>query len=236
MKQLKILIVIAVCLYKPAVGLSQTLNWASLKNDQKHIFNINAGVEHGLISGAGYGYQLRSKSPIVLNAEYSFPAGENLFDDFKTKIGGQVRFYKTGDVHFSAKFYGVFRRYESDFVRLVNFGSDISATVGYYKTKWFVAGEAGFDKAIVTHFKHTESYKALYPTVKDGWYEPSTGGNFYYGLQMGYSFKKNDIYLKAGKIVKQDFQSQPLIPFSFQLGFNIKINKQKGSGHALMKF
>jgi hypothetical protein len=46
---------------------------------------------------------------------------------------------------------------------------------------------------------------------------------------MGYSFKKNDVYLKAGKIVNQDFQSQPLIPFSVQLGFNLKINKQKGS-------
>ncbi|HET9434749.1 MAG TPA: hypothetical protein VFO37_13370, partial [Chitinophagaceae bacterium] len=72
-------------------------------------------------------------------------------------------------------------------------------------------------------FKHTDSYKALYPLVKEGWYEPSTGGNFYCGLQGGYSFKRSDIYLKAGKIVEQDFQTNPLVSFSFQLGHNWKI-------------
>jgi hypothetical protein len=223
MKKLRIFIIIAICFYKPATSLSQTLNWKSLKKDQKHILNINLGVEHGVIFGTGYGYHLRSKLPIVLNAEYSFPGGEKLFDDFKTKIGGQVGFFRTGNFHFNAKLYGVFRRYQSDFARLINFGSDLSATIGYYKPKWFIAGEAGFDKAIVTHFKHTDSYKALYPLVKEGWYEPSTGGNFYCGLQGGYSFKRSDIYLKAGKIVEQDFQTNPLVSFSFQLGHNWKI-------------
>jgi hypothetical protein len=225
MKKLKSLMIIAVFLYRPGVSLSQTLNWENLNKDQKHILNINLGVEHGVIFGAGYGYQLRSKLPIVLNAEYSFPGGEKLFDDFKTKIGGQVRFYQTGNFHFSAKFYNVVRRYQSDFARLINFGTDLSGTVGYYKPKWFVAGDAGFDKAIVTHFKHTDSYKAQYPLVKDGWYEPSTGGNFYYGMQTGYSFKRSDIYLKAGKIVEQDLSTSPLVPFSFQLGFNWKISR-----------
>lgn len=223
MKKIKSLMIITVFLYKPGITLSQTLNWVNSSKDLKHILNINLGVEHGVIFGAGYGYRLKSKLPIVLNATYSFPGGEKLFDDFKTKIGAQTRFYQTGNFHFSAKLYSVFRRYQSDFVRLINFGTDLSATVGYYKPKWFVAGEAGFDKAIVTYFKHSDSYKAQYPLVKDGWYEPSTGGNFYYGLQTGYSSKRSDIYLKAGKIVEQDLHTNPLVPFSFQLGFNWKI-------------
>jgi hypothetical protein len=225
MKQVKIIIVAALFFCKPVVSISQTLNWASLKKDQKHILNINAGVEHGIIFGTGYGYRLKSRVPIILNAEYSFPSGKNLFDDFKTKIGGQVKFYQAGNFHFSGKFYSVFRRYESEFVRLLNFGSDLSTTAGYYRLKWFVAGEAGFDKAIISHFKHTASYKVLYPGAKDGWYEPASGGNFYYGVQTGYSFKQSDIYLKLGKIINQDFQTQPLIPFSVQLGFNWKIGR-----------
>ncbi len=59
--------------------------------------------------------------------------------------------------------------------------------------------------------------------VRDGWYEPSAGGNFYYGLQTGLSLGKMDVYLKAGKIVTEDFRSEPMIPFTVQLGFNIKI-------------
>jgi len=223
MKKIKPFILIGACIYQPIIGLSQTLNWASLKKNQRNILNINASVEHGLIFGTGYAYQLKSQLPIVLNAEYSFPSGEKLFDDFKTKLGGQIKFYQTGNFLFSVKLRGVFRRYGSDFVRLVNFGSDLSATVGYYKSKWFVAGETGFDKAIVTNFKHSNSYKEIYPDVKDGWYEPATGGNFYYDLQTGYSFRKNEIYMKAGKIVNQDFQTNPVIPFTVQLGFNFKI-------------
>jgi hypothetical protein len=133
------------------------------------------------------------------------------------------KLYQGENIYISAKLYSIFRRYESDFVRLLNFGSDLSVTAGYYKPKWFAAAEAGFDKAIVTHFKHYDSYKIIYPAVKDGWYEPATGGNFYYGALAGYTFKKNGIYLKIGKIISQDFITKPLIPFSFQFGYTINI-------------
>jgi hypothetical protein len=204
-------------------AFSQTINWKSLGKEQRHIININAGAEYGLTVGAAYGHQLKSKIPIVLNAEYSFPAGKEITDDFKTKIGGYIRLYQVNNFQFSAKLQGVFRRYQNSFASLLNFGSDMSAIAGYYKPKWFVAGEAGFDKAIVTHFKHTAAYKQNFPSVKDGWYEPSTGGNFYYGLQTGFSFRRNDIYLKAGKVVSQDFNTTPLLPFYLQAGFNIRL-------------
>jgi len=202
---------------------SQTINWKSLDKEQRHIVNINAGAEYGTTLGAGYGYHLKSKMPIVLNVEYSFPTGEKLFDDFKTKIGGYVRLYQVNNFQFSAKIQGVFRRYENSLATLVNFGSDMTGIVGYYKSKWFIAGEAGFDKAIVTHFKHSTVYKQNFPTVKDGWYEPATGGNFYYGLQTGYSFRRNDIYLKVGKVVSQDFNTSPSLPYYLQIGYNVRL-------------
>jgi hypothetical protein len=106
---------------------------------------------------------------------------------------------------------------------MLNFGSDLSGNIGYYRSKWFIAGEVGFDKAIITNFKHSKVYRDQYPGVADGWYEPATGGNFYYGLQAGFSFKNQDIYMKAGKLLRQDFKTTPFIPFYFQLGYNIKI-------------
>ncbi len=202
---------------------AQVLNWKSLLKEQKHILSLHAGAENGLVMGAGYAYQLKTGLPLVLNMEYSFPAGKNLADDFKTKIGGSMRLYQLKDFQFSARIQGIFRRYENPFSRLVNFGSDLAGVIGYYKPKWFIAGETGFDKAIVTHFRHSELYKQNFPMVKDGWYEPATGGNFYYGLQAGYSFKANDIYLKAGKMVEQDFSADPLLPYYLQVGFNMKL-------------
>jgi hypothetical protein len=217
------MIIILTCIVISPEGYTQNINWQSLNKGDKHILNINSGFEYGLIYGVGYGYQLNLSLPVVLNLEYSFPSGRDFIDDFKTKIGGKVRLYKIKNFQFSVNIYGIYRRYENNLVRMQNFGSDFSGIVGYYRSKWFVAGECGFDKAIVTNLKHSQSYRDVFPQVKNGWYSPPTGGNFYYGLQTGFSFKQHDIYLKAGKIITQDFKTKPTIPFFAQLGFNFKL-------------
>lgn len=223
MKTLRITTVISGLILSIGSVNAQTINWASLHDGKQHIVSANLGVEYGLIYGLGYGHQFKTRLfPIVVNAEYSFPSGNNIIDDFKAKIGSQIRWIEFHNFQFSTKIHGIFRRYENDFVRLVNFGSDLSGIAGYYRSKWFVAGEVGFDKAIVTHFKHSKKYKDQYLGVADGWYEPATGGNFYYGLQAGFSFRNQDIYLRAGKILTQDFKTSPMIPFYGQLGYNIK--------------
>ena len=209
-------------------GFSQSVNWASLKKEHKHITHFTvAGWDYGLVFGMGYSHQLKTKIPILLNASYSFPSGDRLIDDFKTKIGGQVRFYQINSFQFSASIHGIYRRYENPLVRLQNLGTELSGVFGYYKPKWFVAGEVGFDKAIATNFKHSASFQEnVYAIVKDGWYNPATGGNFNFGIQSGYSFKQSDIVFKIGKVLTQDFKTTPLIPYYLQLGFNYKINGQ----------
>lgn len=221
MQRITILIAFAALLLQPGKAHSQDINWYNLQKDQKHLLNINTGLDYGLTVGARYGFRLPSKIPVILMLDLSVPSGEKLADDFKTKIGGYIRLYQLNNFQLSGKIMGVFRRYENPYATLLNFGSDMGITAGYYKRKWFLAGEAGFDKAIVTHFKHKDAYKLNFPSVKDGWYEPATGGNFYYGLQTGYSFKRSDIYLKAGKILTEDFNTKPIVPFYLQLGYNV---------------
>lgn len=220
MKHSKYIFIIAV-LFASYFTNAQAFNWNNLKTT-KHILHVNISADYGLNYGVGYMYKLRSKLPIVLNTEYSFPSGENITDDFKSKIGAQVDWFHTNNFHFVTKVQGVFRRYQNDYARLLNFGSDISGTIGYYKPKWFVSGEVGFDKAIVTNFKHSDAYKQNYPNVQDGWFEPTTGGNFYYGVQAGLSRKKFDVYVKAGKLIQEDFRTSPLLPIYGQIGVNLK--------------
>lgn len=200
---------------------AQVINWENLSQD--NIANINIGTEYGVITGLGYGYKMSdSRFPYLLSTEVSFPLGEKKLDDFKVKLGGQIRMLELNHINLSIKMQGVFRVYNNDFVKISNFGSDFSTTIGYYKQKWFTAAEFGFDKAIVSHYKHTDLYKSNYPDVKDGWYEPSTGGNYYYNVKGGYSFGKNDVTLSVGKIISQDFKTAPLFPIFTQLGYNRK--------------
>jgi hypothetical protein len=225
MKIVKRFSVLAYSLLLCGPVFSQTLNFNSLKAADRHIISLNAGLEHGLIYGIGYAYQLKSKIPLMLNAEFSAPSGNWVFDDYKTKIGGQIRFFKFRNIHVAGKVQGIFRQNTNDYVQLSNFGSEVSATIGYYKRKWFTGVEVGFDKAIVTHFNHSNLYKEIYPGVQDGWYEPATGGNFNFGLLGGYSFNRSDIFLKAGLLTTEDF-SKPALPFYTQLGYTIRFKKK----------
>jgi hypothetical protein len=228
MNSVKIIMFLAIVSGTPIQNFAQTINWAGLKSNQKHLVHVNAGWNYGLVYGAGYSYQLKSKMPVLLNISSSFPSGAKILDDFKTKIGGQIRLYRIRNFQFSASIHGIYRKYENPLVRLQNFGSEMTGVIGYYKPKWFISGELGFDKAIVTHFKHSESYKAnVYANVKDGWYEPATGGNFNCGVQTGYSFSRSDIIVKLGAVMTQDFKTTPLIPYYFELGYNLKIVSRK---------
>lgn len=223
MKNLKSSIIIAALAIFINIVNAQTINPVRL-NDTRHIFNASFGMEHGMVYGIGYGYQIKNNLfPVVVGIECSMPSGDRFFQDFKTKIGGQIRLVEYNNFQFTARLQGVFRRYENSFARMLNFGSDFSGIAGYYRRGWFAAGEFGFDKAIVTHFKHMDEYRDDYPGVVDGWYEPSTGGNFYYGLQAGVSIGRQDIFLRAGKMYSQDFRTKPAIPYYGQLGYNIRI-------------
>lgn len=227
MKKLNAIITMIFLACTVSLSYSQVMNFETLKREDRHIATLHAGLEYGLTFGAGYAYHLKSRLPILLQAEYSLPAGKKLLDDFKVKIGAEVCALQLKNFRIAGRVQGVFRRTQNDFVRLLNFGSDMSVTAGYYKRKWFAAGEIGFDKAIVTHFKHFSSYKDVYPMVQDGWFDPSTGGNFYYGLRAGCSIKRNDIYIKAGRTLTQNF-SEDLLPFYAELGYTIKFNKGAG--------
>ncbi len=228
MKKYKIILVVLAAIALTGTINAQTMNWASLKEEDKHIVNINLGLEDGVIYGLGYGYHFKIwKFPVLANFEYSFPSGTNLFDDFKTKTGVQIDWVGFHHFHFSTRIQGVFRRYENDLARLVNFGSDMSGTIGYYRNQWFVAGEVGFDKAIVTNFKHSDVYRDRFPGVVDGWYKPATGGNLYYGLQAGFTYRQHDIYVKAGFSITQDFKTKPMVPYYAQLGYSFRIRSGK---------
>lgn len=224
MKRTRLILVIVVLLGAFTNSFSQSINWKNLQKEERHIISAYAGWDYALVFEAAYGYQLKSKMPIVLTANYSFPSGEELVDDFKTRVGAQARIYQNKNFQLSAGLQGVYRRYESTLVRMQNYGAELTTVAGYYKSQWFIAGEVGFDKAIATHIRHTDGYREnIFSEVRDGWYA-STGGNFIYGLQSGYSFKRHDVTFKIGKTVTQNFKTTPLIPYYLQLGYNFRIS------------
>lgn len=224
MKVIRILVGLILLLFTHFHGKAQTVNWNTLDNS-RHVITAGVGWDYSVFYSLGYAHRLKTKVPIVLNSNFSVPVGENRLDDFKAKIGGQIVLLNSSNLKASIAINGIYRRYENPLVRLQNFGSEFKGIFGYYGPKWFLAGEVGFDKAIVTNFKHSEIFKEkIYSNVKDGWYVPATGGNFQYGIQTGYSFNKSDITLNLGRVITQDFKTPPMIPFYFRLGYNRRLD------------
>lgn len=221
---LKSIIIIAVFYLSQNKISAQVINWGNVSEQNIHLLHANEGAEYGITTGLGYHHLIPvEKIPLWVGGEFSIPAGNELVDDFKVRLGAQIRFVELNHFQFSARLQGIGRRYHNQSVRLFSFGSDFAGTIGYYRKHWFFGAEVGFDKAIVTNFKHSVWFKNnVYENVQDGWYEPATGGNFYYGFLGGCSIRKIDITLKAGKILQQDFESKPLLPFYVQLGVNFR--------------
>jgi hypothetical protein len=223
MKPLRKALLVAFYFISISTNFSQTLNWHNLEN-RKHVLHGEFGLDFSVSYGLGYSRQLKTTIPIVLNGLFYKPAGEIVFDDFKTKIGGQALWLNQQSWKGAVGIHGIYRKNTNDFVTLQNFGSETSATFGYYKKGWFLAGEVGFDKAIVTHFNHSNEYKeGVYENVKDGWYKPATGGNLQYGIQAGISFQPIDFTIKMGKVISQDFKTKPTLPFYLGLGLNCSL-------------
>lgn len=204
-------------------GTSQNINWENPAQGHQQVY-LGAGADYGIVYHLGYAYKIRRQHllPAIAHIEYSFPSGKTVFDDYKVKIGGQVRLVKFGHFQFTAKIDGIYRRYKNDFARLLNFGGEISGIIGYYHPRWFAVVETGFDKAIVTNFKHSAHYKSQFSEAQDGWYEPASGGNFYYGVQGGGSFGRHDLSLRLGFVLAQDFKSKPFFPYYGALSYMVR--------------
>jgi hypothetical protein len=214
-------IIIAIIVF---MGISNTLfaqniNWRAFHEEQNSLIHINTGFEYGVTFGLGYSKKVNTQKPMVLGIEYSFPSGENLIDDFKVRMGGQMELVRIGGFSSTIKINGIFRRFENSQARFINWGAEFTGVFGYYKPKWFVAGEIGFDKAVITHIQHSTSATDQNAGLRSGWYIPA-GGNFSYGLQTGIAFKKTDLTFKVGKVIGQDFQTDPTLPIYAQFGLN----------------
>ena len=107
------------------------------------------------------------------------------------------------------------------------YGNNISIEqgflMGYFGKSWFIAADISYEKFLVTYIEHTALYRNLvYSDAKNGWYS-STGGNFNFGLQTGYSFSKTiEATIRCGLYQTEDFNNPVGVPFFANLGLNYR--------------
>lgn len=206
-----------------SVSYAQNFNWSSLEEDQKQMAYINFGFDYGVTAQFGYAHKADIFTPVIISFDYSMPMGKDLVDDFKMRLGFQKVVFQKNNFMLTTKVYGNFRRHQTQLVRMMSFGSEISGVVGYYKSRWHLAMEVGFDKAIATHLKQGAEMKENYGGIQDGWFVP-TGGNLFCGLQTSKTLgKTKELSLRLGILDAQFDDEDPLLPIYLQLGFVCKL-------------
>lgn len=220
MKTSAAVLIVVIALTEPS--LSQNVNWRSVREDQQNLLQFNFGYDFGVTTQMSYNRILPLFKPAMVGLDISFPMGERLLDDFKVRLGGEIEVMEIGGFSATVKIASVFRRYQSQLVKIEGFGSEFAVMAGYSTPSWSIGGEFGFDKAITSRLVHSGIMKEMYPQIKDGWYVP-TGGHYFYGIQAGKSIGETfDLSLRLGKTTAQADDENALIPFYFQMGLGVK--------------
>jgi hypothetical protein len=205
-----------------AVSYSQNINWRSLRDDQSNVVRLTVGYDFGATAQLGYSRSFNIGKPVVVGLDCSVPMGSDALDDFKIVLGGQIELVQIDGFSATITLSSIFRRFQSQLVRIESFGSDFGILAGYYVPTWFVAGEFGFDKSITSHLTHSDVMRAVFPGIKDGWYLPS-GGNYYYGIQAGKTLGESfELSLRVGRTDAQGNDENAVVPLYLRLGFNVK--------------
>jgi hypothetical protein len=118
--------------------------------------------------------------------------------DFRARIGTQTSLARWRSVHATGSATFITRGTDNAIYRGLNFGADLTGTVGVYRHRWFAAGEVGKDKAIITHITHSDWYREhYYPDAKDGWYLDA-GGTSRLGVAGGYTIGRTELTSRVG--------------------------------------
>lgn len=161
--------------------------------------HLSMAIDPAVITSLGYGrFTSLFGATTRLGMEVGVVAGDAALRDYRVRLSGDVQLVHRGAFRVAASAAFMTRGTSNRVFRAVNFGSDFGATAGLYRRGWFVAGEVGFDKAIITHLKHTQEYRdQYYADAKDGWYL-NNGGTGRLGIMTGTSLGGAELMLRGG--------------------------------------
>ena len=118
--------------------------------------------------------------------------------DFRARIGTQTSLARWRSVHLAGSATFITRGTKNSIYRGLNFGADLTGTLGVHRRRWYAAGELGKDKAIITHITHSDFYREHYhPDAKDGWYLDA-GGTVRYGVAGGFAIGRTEVNGRVG--------------------------------------
>jgi hypothetical protein len=182
-------------------------NVARFDTDRSRVYTT-FGLDPASIGSLGYGRVLSLRGhDFQLTGDLGVVTAGMDARDFRARVGTQTSLVQWRSVHLTGSATFVTRGTDNSIYRGLNFGADLTGSLGVYRQRWFTAGEFGFDKAIITHVTHSDWYRNhYYPDAKDGWYLDA-GGTYHYGLAGGVTLGRTEIVGRVGLLRTERFKS-----------------------------
>ncbi len=179
------------------------------------------GLDPALVGSVGYARAVPWLGrEWQLGAEVGVVAAEFDTRDFRARLQARTTVVRWRSVRLVGSAAFITRGTENSIYRALNFGADVTGALGVYRRRWFVAGEFGRDKAIITHITHSDWYRGnFYRDAKDGWYLDA-GGTYHYGVVGGVAIGRTEIGLRAGWLRTEDFNDM-VPPMYASLGVGV---------------
>ena len=173
-------------------------NAARLDGPSNRVY-ASFGLDPAFLPTVGYARALRLFGHrFQLAGDVGVVAADFDTRDFRARLDVFTSLLRWRSLRLTGSAAFITRGTENTIYRGLNFGSDLTGALGVYRPGWFVAGEFGFDKAIITHVTHSEWYRTyFYPGAKDGWYLTG-GGTFHYGGTAGVAFGPTEVMARYG--------------------------------------
>ncbi len=203
-----------------AQGAAAQWNNARLGNGRNRIY-MTVGLDPALISTIGY-----ARVVPVLGHDFQLATDVGLVTarldthDFRARVEVQSPVVRWQSVQLSGAAAFITRGTQNVVYRGLDFGADLTGTLGVYRRGWFAAAQFGKDKDIISHITNSQWYRDnAYEGAKDGWYL-DCGGTFHYGLTAGVTVGRTELVGRAGFRQTEDWN--PITPpFYGSLGIGV---------------
>ncbi len=179
------------------------------------------GLDPAFVTTLGYGRAVSVKGhAFQVTGDFGVVTARLDARDFRLRLGVQTYLARRGSLYLTGSAAAITRGTENVIYRGLDFGADVTGTLGVYRRRWFAAGEFGKDKAVITHVEHTDWYRQnYYPDAKDGWYLDA-GGTFHFGLVAGLTLGRAELHGRCGFLRTEDFNDMnPPLYANVGLGF-----------------
>jgi hypothetical protein len=220
MKRLSIVLLGAALVVLTTGDAAAQWNVARFDTQRNRVYTTT-GVDPALVTSLGYG-----RIVPVLGHQFQVTIDGGIVTagvdarDFRARLGAQTAIVRGSWLQLTGSATFITRGTENVIYRGLNFGADVTGTLGVYRSRWFAAGEFGKDKAIITHITHSDWYREHhYADAKDGWYLDA-GGTYHYGAAAGIALGRAELVGRFGFQRTEDFKDLAQ-PIYFSLGVGV---------------